>query len=94
MEITLLWTQMIACAAIILLMSNYLTKSADIVAIRTGIGRSFIGIVLLATATSLPELGTGVSSIAFWNSPDLAAGAAFGSNIFNLLILKRIRFKK
>jgi len=78
---------MIACAAIILVMSNYLTKSADIVAIRTGIGRSFIGIVLLATATSLPELGTGVSSIAFWNSPDLAAGDAFGSNIFNLLII-------
>ena len=43
--------------------------------------------VLLATVTSLPELGTGVSSIALVGEVDLAAGDAFGSNLFNLLTI-------
>lgn len=87
MTIALLWLQLIAAAAIILFSSNYLAKSADVIALKTGLGRSFIGVVLLATATSLPELGTGVSSIVLFDEPDLAAGDAFGSNIFNLLII-------
>ncbi len=52
-----------------------------------GLGHTFVGIVLLATATSLPELATGISSITIAKAPDLAAGAAFGSNIVNLLII-------
>ena len=46
-----------------------------------------MGVVLLASATSLPELGTGISSISIVGDPDLAAGDAFGSNLFNLLII-------
>ncbi len=87
METTLLWLQLAASAAIILGASWFLAKSADVIAFKTGLGRSFIGVVLLATATSLPELGTGVSSIAWLDEPDLALGDAFGSNLFNLLII-------
>ena len=87
METTLLWLQLAAAAAIILGASWFLAKSADVIAFKTGLGRSFIGVVLLATATSLPELGTGVSSIAWLDEPDLALGDAFGSNLFNLLII-------
>ena len=87
MTITLLWFQLLAAAAIILFASNFLAKSADVIAIKTGLGRSFVGVVLLATATSLPELGLGISAIAWLDAPDLAAGDAFGSNIFNLLII-------
>ncbi len=87
MEVTLLWLQLAASAAIILGASTFLAKSADVIAFKTGLGRSFIGVVLLATATSLPELGTGVSSIVLVGEPDLAAGDAFGSNLFNLLII-------
>ena len=82
-----LWTQLAIAAAIILFSSNYLAKSADTIALKTGLGRSFVGVVLLATATSLPEMGLGVSSITLINAPDLAVGDAFGSNIFNLLII-------
>ena len=82
-----LWLQLLAAAAFILFASNFLAKSADIIAIRTGLGRSFIGVVLLATATSLPELGTGVSAITLVGAPDLAVGDAFGSNLFNLFII-------
>ena len=42
---------------------------------------------MLATATSLPELATGVSSIALLDAPDLAIGDAFGSSLFNLMII-------
>ena len=87
MDITLLWLQLAAAAAIILGASWFLAKSADVIAFKTGLGRSFVGVVLLATATSLPELGTGVSAIVWLDEPDLALGDAFGSNLFNLLII-------
>ena len=82
-----LWIQLLLAAGLILFASNFLAKSADIIALRTGLGRSFIGVVLLATATSLPELGTGVSAITIVGEPDLAVGDAFGSNLFNLFII-------
>ncbi|MQF98670.1 MAG: hypothetical protein FI729_03970 [SAR202 cluster bacterium] len=84
---SLLWFQLVGMALIILFASKYLVRSADIIALETGMGRSFVGVLLLATATSLPELATGVSSIILVGEPDLAAGDAFGSNLFNLLII-------
>lgn len=87
MHLTLLWLQLAAVAVVILIASHFLAKSADTIAEKTGLGRSLVGILLLATATSLPEMGTGISSIAMFGSPDLAAGDAFGSNLFNLLII-------
>ena len=64
MPLTLLWLQLAASAGIILAAAHYMAGAADIIAGKTGLGRSFIGVVLLASATSLPELGTGVSAIA------------------------------
>ena len=87
MTVTLLWLQLAGAAAVILVASHFLARSADVIAVKTGLGRAFIGVVLLATATSLPELGTGVGAIALFGEPDLAAGDAFGSNLFNLLII-------
>ena len=86
-ELVLLWLQLAAAAAVILAASARLARSADVIAVKTGLGRSFVGVVLLATATSLPELGTGVSAITIVGSPDLAAGDAFGSNLVNLVII-------
>ena len=83
----MLWLQLAAVAAVILVASHFLAKSADTIAEKTGLGRSLIGMVLLATATSLPEMGTGISSITMFDAPDLAAGDAFGSNLFNLMII-------
>ena len=85
-----LWAQLAILAGVILVSATQLAKSADIIAFKTGLGRSFVGVVLLATATSLPELGTGISSVTVIGGPsgaDLAAGDAFGSNLFNLLII-------
>ena len=87
MELTLLWIQLAGAAGVILLAAHFMVPSADAIAHKTGLGRSFVGVVMLATATSLPELGTGVSSILIVGETDLAAGDAFGSNLFNLLII-------
>lgn len=85
---TLVWilVQLIASTAIILFAAMRLTRSTDIIAAKTGLGRSFVGVLMLATATSLPEMGTGVSSVRL-NEADIAMGAAFGSNLFNLVII-------
>jgi cation:H+ antiporter len=53
----------------------------------TGLSRSWIGLVLVATATSLPELFTGVSAVAVAGTPNIAVGDALGSCVFNLMML-------
>ncbi len=82
-----LWLQLAGATVIILGAATFLTRSADRISDATGLGRSLAGLVLLATATSLPELVTGVGSVALLDEPDLAAGAAFGSNMVNLLMI-------
>lgn len=87
MTLAVYWLMLVGAAVAILLLSRFLVSSADVIAARTGIGRSFAGVLMLATATSLPELVTGVSSIRLVDQPDLAAGDAFGSNLVNLVII-------
>lgn len=41
----------------------------------------------MATVTSLPELATGISSVAVANAPNLAVGDALGSCVVNLVFL-------
>ena len=87
MSTALLWLQLLGAAVLILGGARYLARSSDVIARRTGLGHTFAGIVLLATATSLPELGTGISAISLQDSPNLAAGSAFGSNLVNIFII-------
>ncbi len=54
---------------------------------KTGLGRSWAGAVLLAGATSLPELATGTSAVAVIGDVSLAAGGVVGNCSFNLLLL-------
>ena len=86
-SLILLWLQLAFAAALIVGAATFLARSADIIAAKTGFGRAIIGVVMLATATSLPELGTGVSAIVLVGESDLAAGDAFGSNLFNLFVI-------
>ena len=86
-SLILLWLQLAFAAALIVGAATFLARSADAIAAKTGLGRTFIGVAMLATATSLPELGTGVSAIVLVGESDLAAGDAFGSNLFNLFVI-------
>lgn len=72
--------------ALLVLAGSALTRSADAIAERMGLGRLWIGSVLLASATSLPELATDVSAVRL-GAPDLGAGDLFGSSMANMLIL-------
>jgi len=83
----LLWLQLLLCLAIIGYAGYFLSRYGDIIAEKSGISASWIGLILLSTATSLPELITGISSVSFANTPDIAVGDVLGSAVFNLLIL-------
>lgn len=64
-----------------------LSRYGDAIAEKTGMGRNWIGLVLLATVTSLPELITGTSSVLIHDLPDIAVGAILGSCMCNILII-------
>jgi cation:H+ antiporter len=64
-----------------------LSKYGDVIAERTGMGRAWIGLILMASVTSLPELITGISSVAIVNVPNIAMGDVMGSCVFNLSII-------
>jgi cation:H+ antiporter len=81
------WLELAACAALIGVAGPALTRYGDAIARLTGLSRSWIGLALLATATSLPELFTGVSSVTVAEVPDIAVGDALGSCVFNLAML-------
>lgn len=83
----MLWLQFIVCTGIILLSGFYLSKYGDIIAEKTGLGRTWIGVVLMASVTSLPELVTGISSVALFDLPDIAVGNILGACMLNLLMI-------
>ncbi len=83
----LLWVEFFLCAIAIVHSGARLSKCGDIIAEKTGLGGSLIGVVLMASVTSLPELITGISAVAINNVPDIAVGDVLGSCVFNLFIL-------
>lgn len=85
--IAYIWLQLIFCATLIGGAGYQLSRYGNVIAQRTGLSGSWIGMALLATVTSLPELATGISSVAVANAPNLAVGDALGSCVVNLVFL-------
>ncbi|MBN1189773.1 MAG: hypothetical protein JXA46_08475 [Dehalococcoidales bacterium] len=83
----MVWIQFAGCLLIIAIAGSRLSRDADAIAEKTGLGRVWIGVVLLATVTSLPEIATGISSVTFIKNPDLAIGDLFGASLINLTII-------
>ena len=83
----MVWLKFLLCLVIILFSGTKLARYGDVIAEKTGLGRLWIGLVLLAAITSAPEFVTGVSSAALVGLPDLALGTLLGSCLFNLTIL-------
>lgn len=81
------WLQLAACAAAILVAGSRLARYGDAIAHHTGLGGSWIGLVLMATVTSLPELATGISSVTVAGVPDIAVGNVLGACVLNLTML-------
>lgn len=86
---TLAWwvLQFAVCAALIGRAGFMLSLSADRLARHHGWGRGWVGLAMLATVTSFPELAAGISAVAWVDAPNLAVGDALGSCVFNLAFL-------
>lgn len=89
-SLLLIWSQFLFCVLLIGVAGLRLSRYGDAIAAHTGLSRSWIGLVLVATVTSLPELVTGISAVTVAATPDIAAGDALGSCVFNLAILAMV----
>lgn len=83
----LLWFEFLLCSVVIVYSGVNLSRYGDVIAEKSGLGRAWIGLVLMAGVTSLPELITGVSSVAFADVPNIALGDIMGSCVFNLSLI-------
>lgn len=64
-----------------------LAKYGDALASLTGLGRMFVGSILVALATSLPELSTNISAVRLDPpNPELAVGNVLGANLLDVFI--------
>lgn len=59
----------------------------DLLDKKTQLSGAFIGGVILAAVTSLPELFTSITAVTVVHNPELIMGNVLGSNIFNLAAL-------
>ncbi len=80
-----------AAAVVVAIAGMVLTRYADQIAEATGLGRLLIGSILLAAATSLPELVVDITAVRE-GIPNLAIGDLLGSSLMNLLILAVMDF--
>ena len=76
----------VASAGLVVVSGLNLAKYGNLLAYKTGWGHLWVGTILVAAATSMPELVTVVSA-AWLDSPELAAGNVFGSNMVNMFLL-------
>ncbi|HSN47399.1 MAG TPA: hypothetical protein VLR29_01430 [Flavobacterium sp.] len=72
---------------IIVVTGSRLSKYGNLMADMLGWGKMFMGIILMASVTSMPELMSGISSVTILDAPDLAVGDIVGSCAFNILII-------
>lgn len=73
----------IAAGAAILIAGFLLSRTGDAIARQTGLGQSFVGAVLIAISTSLPETSTVISAVRL-RRYEMAISDIFGTNLFNV----------
>ncbi len=83
----MVWIKFIVCVVVIFIAGRKVARYGDIIAEKTGLGGIWIGLVLIAMLTSLPELFNGVSAVTLVGAPGLTIGNILGANMFNLFNL-------
>ncbi len=81
-----LFAELVVAGTVVILAGARFTRLADTFATRLNIGGGWIGLILLATVTSLPEVVTGGTATAIGNS-GMAMAAVFGSCSFNITLI-------
>ncbi len=80
------WITFLLTSTAIVLAGIKLASFGEALGKRTGIGQGWIGLLFLATITSIPELTTTVTGATI-GVPNIALGNALGSNLFNIAII-------
>jgi len=81
----------LASAVIVMFCGAKLAVYGDALASLTGWGRLFVGSLLVAMATSLPELSVNISAVRLDPpNPELAVGNVFGANMLNMFTLSAV----
>ena len=83
----MVWLKFIICVVVIFISGRKVARYGDVIAEKTGLGGVWIGLILIAALTSLPELFNGVSAITLVDAPGLTIGNILGANMFNLFNL-------
>jgi cation:H+ antiporter len=86
-EVLTAWIQFFAALVMIGYAGSALSRYGDVIGDKTGLGGTWVGIALIATVTSVPELVTGISAVRLADKPDIAVGTVLGSCVFNMVIL-------
>jgi cation:H+ antiporter len=76
----------VAAGAIVWFAGTHLARYADAFAEQTGLGRVAVGMILLASITSLPEITIAITST-FQGTPQLSINDVLGSAALNVVIL-------
>ncbi|WP_119303039.1 sodium:calcium antiporter [Dongia deserti] len=85
-DLVTIWGALALALAVTGAAGTVLSHYGDVISSKTGLSGSWIGLVLMATITSLPELSTGISAVTIGQAPNIAAGDALGSCVFNLVM--------
>ncbi len=81
-----LFSEIVLAGVVVVLSGSRLASLADSVADRYGLGDAWVGALLLASVTSLPEVVSGIT--ATWvGQTDMAFSAIFGSCSFNIVLI-------
>lgn len=91
---TWVWMELALCAAVIAYAGARLSRYGDVIACKSGLSGAWVGLVLVAVVTSLPELVTGASAVTLAGAPDIALGDALGSCCLNLVILAALGLRR
>ena len=82
----------VVAAAIVVIASLKLSDFLNIIDKKSNISGAFLGGVLLAMVTSLPELFSSLTATVFVKNNDYVLGNVLGSNLFNMMIFALIFF--
>ncbi len=59
----LVWIEFLIVAALVVCSGSRLAYHSEVIAEKTGMSRTWVGVMLVTTMTSLPELLTGASAV-------------------------------
>jgi len=84
--ISVLWMKFALAAVCIVASSMFLAKVGNELVSVMGWSEVFVGTILLAITTSMPEIVVSIAALSM-GSIDMALGNILGSNLFNILII-------